>query len=101
MRFATLALGLTLLVAPAAALAQAAPAPAHYSVATTTIGDLLDDPASKAVLIKYIPEMAKSDQIDMARGMTLKDIQQYSPDTLTDKKLADMDAELAALPPKK
>lgn len=98
MRLVTLALGLALLAAPAAALAQAAPA--HYSVSTTPIGDLLDDPAAKALLIKYLPDLAKSDQIDMARGMTLKDIQQYAP-TITDKTLADMDVELAALPAKK
>lgn len=32
--------------------------------------------------------------------MTLKDIQQYSPDTITDKVLANLDAEFAKIPAK-
>lgn len=108
MRFVILATALTLATGSTAAFAQtaapAASAPAaagHYSTAATEIGTLLDDPAAKAVLFKYLPEMAKSDQIDMARGMTLKDIQQYAPDMVTDKALANVDADLAALPAKK
>ncbi|CAN7340769.1 hypothetical protein LJR225_001988 [Phenylobacterium sp. LjRoot225] len=110
MRFVTLASALALAMASTAAFAQSAPAasaPAaasageHYSVANTTIGTLLEDPAAKAVLVKRLPEITKSDQIDMARDMTLKDIQQYAPDMVTDKALADVDADLATLTPKK
>ena len=98
----TLAIGSNAAVAPTAPAASTpVAATGHYSTSTTTIGDLLDDPASKAILFKYLPEMAKSDQIDMARGMTLKDTQQYAPDMVSDKALADIDAALAALPPKK
>ena len=83
-------------MSPMPALAQTA-----YSSSTTEIGTLLDDPAAKAVLAKHIPEMTTSDQVDMARAMTLQDIQQYSPDAITDKVLADIDADLAKLSPKK
>ena len=101
-------LAAVLLLAPASMLhAQAAPktsAPAtgaaHYSSATTEIGTLLDDPAAKAVIEKHVPGMTTNDQIDMARGMTLKDIQQYSPDAMNDKVLAETDADLAKLPVK-
>lgn len=82
--------------APAATAAKAA----HYSTATTEIGTLLDDPAAKALLDKYIPGMSTNDQVDMARGMTLKDIQQYSPDQINDKVLANLDAEFAKIPAK-
>lgn len=108
MRFATLAASLVLAMGATAALAQTAPAaapaaagPAHYSTDTTPIGDLLDDPAAKAILFKYMPAMAQSDQIDMARGMTLKDTQQYAPDMVSDATLAKIDAEFAKLPVKK
>lgn len=88
----------------AAALIAMSPVPAFaqaaYSSSTTEIGTLLDDPAAKAVLAKHIPEMTTSDQVDMARAMTLKDIQQYSPDAITDKVLAEIDADLAKLPKK-
>ena len=33
----------------------------------------------------------------MARAMTLKDIQAYSPDVITDEKLAAIDADFAKL----
>ncbi|MCP3735926.1 hypothetical protein M9979_13705 [Sphingomonas sp. RP10(2022)] len=85
--------------APAAAPTTAASA-GRYSVATTEIGTLLDDPAAKAVIEKHIPGMTTNEQVDMARAMTLKDIQQYSPDQLTDKVLAETDADLAKLPVK-
>ena len=84
--------------APAAAGAGAGAG--HYSTTSTEIGTLLDDPAAKAVIEKHIPGMTTNEQVDMARGMTLKDIQQYSPDAITDKVLADTDAELVKLPVK-
>lgn len=93
-------------VSPAVAVAQTTPAatPAassHYTTADTPIGTLLDDPAAKAIIEKNIPGMTTNDQIDMARGMTLKSIQQYSPDQVTDPVLAKIDAEFAKLPAKK
>jgi hypothetical protein len=86
-------------VASTSVFAQA-PA-AHYTTADTDIGTLLDDPAARAVLDKHIPGFSKRDQIDMARSMTLKGIQPYDSATITDKALADIDADLAKLPAKK
>jgi para-nitrobenzyl esterase len=74
---------------------------AHYTTADTDIGTLLDDPAARAVLDKHIPGFSSRDQIDMARSMTLKGIQQYDSATITDKALADIDSDLAKLPAKK
>jgi hypothetical protein len=76
-------------------------APARYSTSDTDIGTLLDDPAARAVLDKYLPSVSHGDQIDLARSMTLKDIQQYAPDMITDQVLAEVDADLAKLPVKK
>ena len=95
-----------LVFAPAIADAQAtapatpaAPAPA-YSTATTDLGTLLDNPATRAVLDKTLPGVSTNPQVDMARGMTLKQIQQFAPDKLTDAMLANVDAELAKIPAK-
>ena len=86
--------------APAFAEAAAtAPAPA-WSTATSTIGDLLDNPATKAVLEKHVPEFVGNAQIEMARGMTLKAIQAFAGDALSDAKLAEIDADLAQVPAK-
>jgi len=94
------------LLAPAAALAQtaapqtAAPAPAaqtKFSTEETDLGTILDNPATKAIVEKHIPGMTTNDQVDMARGMTLKAIQQYAPDEVTDERLKAIDAEFAKL----
>jgi len=79
--------------------AQTPAAPARYSTADTELGTLLDDPAAKAVLDKDIPGLTSNDQVDMARGMTLKAMQQYAPDTLTDATLAKVDVDLAKVTP--
>lgn len=94
-------IGLTLAAAPA--FAQAAPAtqPAHYSVTTTLVGKLLDDPAAAAVLKQFIPTVYGNDQFQSAgRALTLKDIQQYEPEALSDENLAKIQAALDKLPVK-
>jgi len=91
---------LALAVTAVPAFAADAPAAASNSTADSTIGDLIDNPATKAILDKYFPGMSTNPQIDMARGMTLKQIQQFQPDSITDEKLALVDADLAKLPPK-
>jgi opacity protein-like surface antigen len=78
--------------APAAAAAPA------YSTATTDIGTLLDNPATKAVLDKNLPGFSANPQIDMARSMTLKQVQQFAGDKMTDEVLAKVDADLATIP---
>jgi hypothetical protein len=93
------ALNVTSVVAQTASTPAPAPA-AKYSTSQSTIGTLLDDPAARAVLDKYLPSVTHGDQIDMARSMTLKDIQQFAPDVITDQVLAQVDAELAKLPAK-
>lgn len=101
----------TLLAAPAA-FAQASQAPAtpaptppaaaatggHYTTADTDLGTLLDDPAARAVLMRHIPAVISSEQINMARSMTLRGLQAYAGEALTDETLAAIDRDLAALP---
>lgn len=85
---------------PAAPVAKPAAAPAAPAKLSTQslVGDILDNPKAKAVLVKYVPEIAKDDQIEQARGMALRDLQQYAPDTFTDEVLKKIDIDLAALP---
>jgi len=83
------------------AQSPATAAPTHYTTSDTDIGTLLDDPAARAVVDKHVPGFSSQDQIDMARSMTLRAIQQYAPDKYTDQVLAEIDADLAKLPAKK
>lgn len=112
MRTALIMLTALTAVTPVSAFGQAAPAPGapalsssaevaspgrSYSSDVTDVGTLLDDPAAKAVLDKRMPGLTTDPRIEMARAMTLKSIQQYAPDVITDKALADADADFKAL----
>lgn len=77
----------------------AAPAP-RYSTAETDLGTLLDNPATKAVLEKHLPQLVANERISMARGMTLRSIQPMAGDMLSDEALAKVDADLAKIPAK-
>jgi hypothetical protein len=105
---AIIALALAGLVAPiaspaAAQDATAAPAakPAHYSVSETLVSKLLDDPAAVAILQRLIPTVYANDMFKtMGRDLTLKAIQQYEPDALSDANLAKIQAEFDKIPAK-
>lgn len=84
--------------APAAAASTSATVTGKYTAADTPVGTLLDDPAAKAILDQFIPGFTTNEQVDMARGMTLKEVQQYSPDKITNEVLAKIDEEFAKLP---
>jgi len=87
--------------APAAKPAASAPAAQPEKLSSDSlVGDILDNPAAKAVLIKHIPDIGKDDQIEQARGMTLRSLQDYAPEAFTDKVLAAIDADLAKVPTK-
>ena len=81
--------------------AATAPAAAkHYTTQDTSIGDLLADPAAKAVVDKYIPGLSSSPSISMASGMTLRAIQPMAGDKITVDMLNSIDTDLAKIPAK-
>lgn len=82
------------------ATAQQAPAPARFSVETTQVGVLLDNPATKAILERMIPTVYANEMFQtMGRSQTLKSIQQYEPVALSDAVLAAVQAEFDKLAP--
>src|SRR5689334_20878996 len=101
MKHALIALALMIAV-PASAQEAAPPAQTEvatkYSIKTSTLGQLLDNPETKALFEKYFPEVAHHPQINEGLGLTLPDVVQYLPDVVTPEKLAAMDAELKAIP---
>ena len=95
---AALASGALSMMMPA--VAADAP-PAHYSVSTTLVGKMLDDPAANAVLQKMIPTVYANEMFKTSgRELTLKAIQQYEPEALSDANLAKVQAELDKIPAK-
>jgi hypothetical protein len=93
-------LGLLLAALMVSAGAAYTAAPAHYSVSTTLIGTLLDDPAAAAVIKKLAPTAFANEMFKtQGRDLTLKGVQQYEPE-FTDENLAKIQAELDKLPAK-
>lgn len=97
-----LALAAAVITVPAGAQQQEQPAaaaqPAHYSVQTTKVGVLLDDPRANAILQRLIPVVHANEMFQsMGRDQTLAGIQQYEPATLTDEMLATIQAEFDKL----
>jgi len=89
------------IMVPALAAEAAATPAAHYSVSTTLVGKMLDDPAANALLKKMIPTVYANEMFQAAgRELTLKAIQQYEPDALSEENLAKIQAELNKIPAK-
>jgi hypothetical protein len=105
MRTVVLAAALLFFAMPAALWPQQGGATAvaplePYSTAGTPLGALIADPAASAVLDRYMPGISRSGQMGPLRSAPLKALQSFAAARLTDQTLADIDAELAKLPPK-
>jgi hypothetical protein len=92
----------SLTIPPSQALAEdaAAAQAAHYSVTTTPIGKLIDNPSAAAILKELIPTVWANEMFhSLGRDQTLKGIQQFEP-VLTDEKLAEIQDAFDDLPVK-
>lgn len=81
--------------APAAPVEAAKPA-AKFTL-DTPIGELLVNEAAKAVLDKELPGLTQLPQLEMIKGLSLKQLQPYSDGKLTDELLAKTETSLAAI----
>ncbi|MYM62795.1 alpha/beta hydrolase [Pseudomaricurvus sp. HS19] len=68
-----------------------------YSVAGSSIGELVDNPATKAVLDQHVPDITNSRYLRMIRGQTLSGLQAQAGDSLSDEVLAAIQADLDLL----
>ena len=59
---------------------------------------LENHPVTKAILAKHVPAIVQNDQINQARGMSLKALQPYSDESLSDAVLEAIDKDLATVP---
>jgi len=62
----------------------------------STMGELIDNKDSKAVLDKHLPGMSENPQMEQARPMSLKALQQFAPN-ITDDILKKVDEDLAKI----
>jgi hypothetical protein len=63
-----------------------------------TIGELLDDPAARAVLAECLPNFVDNPGIGPLRQLTLRALQQISPQAISATKLEEIEAAFAAAP---
>jgi hypothetical protein len=79
------------------ALAARINPPARFST-RTTIGELLKNPQTRAVLEKHLPGISKDPRVDQALGMSLREAAPYEPTILTEVLLSKLDEDLRAIP---
>lgn len=84
-----------LLTTSHAALAQAAASPAQSLTVDSPMGALLDNAAARKIIQQHLPVLLSSPQIELARGLSLRSLQQFAPTVVTDDKLDAINAELA------
>lgn len=83
--------------APAATGSIPAASP-KASVEATTIGDLVSNDKTKAVLQQDMPALLTYDGLDQIKGMTLRDISKYPQADLDQAKLAKIQKDFDAIP---
>jgi len=90
--------GLAPLYVPAVAQAPQASAETRPLTVDSTISELLDNAAARAVLQREVPVLVDSPQIGQARDLSLRSIAVYAPTVLTEEKLQAIDEALARTP---
>jgi len=97
--------GILLMLADVGASAQSntadTPIPAaspKASVESTTIGDLIGNDKTKAVLQQDMPALLTYEGLDQIKGMTLRDISKYPQANLDQGKLTKIQKDLDAVP---
>jgi len=69
-----------------------------YSISDSEIGEMMDDPAARVILEKYLPKTTGDAKFKMARGFTLDFIAKHDQfGEMTEENLAVVQRELAAL----
>lgn len=78
--------------------AHATPAARGWSVETSTVAQLMANPAAKAVIDRHLPGFSAHPMIGQAGPMTLRQIQGFTQGQITNAHLTAIQADLAALP---
>lgn len=75
------------------------PLPVKFTVERSEIGAFLDHPFARKWLDNYFPGLRQSDQVNLARRLTLPQAQPYFSNLITNEAIAKLKAELDPLPP--
>lgn len=69
----------------------------RFDLNLTTVGELLDDPESRAIIDELVPEIASNPMISMARAMPFKVLAGMAGTMVDPKVLAELHERLQAL----
>ena len=94
---AALGLALAAVTAPAAAIAQDAPAPAAAFTIDSPIETLVADARAKAVLDKYLPGIDQHPAYDQFKALSLKTLAPFSQGLITEDMLTKISTDLAEI----
>jgi len=70
-----------------------------YSVADSTLGELIDHPDTVVLLDKYLPGIRDIRQLTVARPLYLSDLASFYPSLITENKMNQLDVALKTVKP--
>ena len=68
-----------------------------YDLDVTTLGELLDDPQARAIIVDVVPELPGHPMIGMVQGMPANTVLAMAAGQLPAEKAADLKARITAL----
>jgi len=68
-----------------------------YDLETTTVGQLLDDPEARAIIVELVPELPDHPMIGFAKGMPAAAVLKMAAGQLPPETLDQLTARIAAL----
>jgi hypothetical protein len=68
-----------------------------YDLDVTTLGELLDDPEARSIIVELVPELPEHPMISMAKGLPANTLLAMAGGQLPSDKTAQLKARLEAL----
>lgn len=87
--------GLAIPLSATAASAESVATQAHYSTETSTVGELLANPQTRAILETQFPGVSSDWRMKFVKGKTFRKLNSMNPKKVPAAKLDIVDAELA------
>ena len=71
--------------------------PGKYDLDVTTLGELLDDPQARAIIVEIVPELPGHPMVSMVRGMPANTVLAMAGGQLPPEKAAQLKEGISAL----
>ena len=71
--------------------------PGRFDLETTTLGELLDDPEARGVIVELVPELPDHPMIGLAKGMPAATVLKMAGGQVSPHLLDELESRIAAL----